>query len=173
MEHDGGIVLFDPSVFCAFLEAVNCTSGNVFELFQARPDIGDSAISEGAIIPMYPIDEDDYRFVDLSAAPSDVKWNFIHAGFPLKIESGILIATDLFSLFSWEHAFFKDYKTNYTRKASVNDMIYVERGLYSVDICGGRDADGKVYGLKFTPVAQLKALAKGVDTDSFDFSIQA
>lgn len=171
MEYDGGIVLFDPTIFCAFLEKANCTSGNVFELFQARPDFGDAAISQGTIIPMYPIDEDDYRFIDLSRIPSTIEWGFTHTGFPLQIHSGILVATDLFSLFDWEHEFFKNYKENFNRKASVNDMLDVEPGVYSVDISGGRDDGRKTYGLRFHPVSQLKAFDDDVDTDSFDFNI--
>ena len=171
MEYDGGIVLFDPALFCAFLEKANCTSGNVFELFKTRPDIGDAAISEGAIIPMYPIDEDDYRFIDLGRIPSAVEWAFTHTSFPLKIQSGLLVATDLFSLFGWEHEFFKNYKENFDRKAAVNDMIDVEPGMYSVDISGGRDGGGKIYGLRFNPVSQLKPFGEDVDIDSFDFNI--
>ena len=66
MEYDGGIALFDPEVFCDYLESINLIDGNIFELFIKNKKVGDRAIADGVIIPIYPVDEDDYIFVNLN-----------------------------------------------------------------------------------------------------------
>lgn len=171
MEYDGGIVLFDPSVFCEFLENHECTSGDLFDFFKENSNIGDAAIATGSIIPLYPINEDTYRFVVLTENMPSTQWSFTHQGFPLRVDSGILVATDLFSLYNWEHEFFKQYRENYSKKSSVNDMVTVDRGYYSVDISGGLDGKGKLYGLLLHPVTQLVTHKEGIDINSFNFNI--
>ena len=171
MEYDGGIALFDPEVFCNYLESINLIDGNIFELFIKNKKVGDRAIADGVIIPIYPVDEDDYIFVNLNIENIDCKWEFEYDGFPLRIESGILVATDIFSLMSWEHEFFRSYKENYKKRSRVNDMIDLVPGMYSVGISGGISDSKKIYGLQFGIVEELPRLGQAIDSDSFDFNI--
>ena len=73
--------------------------GNLFEAFVQHEAVGDAAIASGAIVPMYPLEEDDYEFIDLGAAHAEagsplphapsiasaVAWQFTHSGLPLRV----------------------------------------------------------------------------------------
>jgi hypothetical protein len=64
-----GLVLFDPAVLARFAEQHGLQDcGNLFEAFRQHEAVGDAAVASGAVVPLYPLEEDDYRFVMLGAA---------------------------------------------------------------------------------------------------------
>jgi hypothetical protein len=170
LEYSGGIAIFDPDLFCDFLESIKSTEGNVFDLFVNKPDIGDAVIKAGIVVPIYPIDEDDYTIIDLNHSKPIENWKFSHSGFPLTVKSGVIVATDIFSLISWEHDFFRNYRENYENKSSVNDMINVSSGNYSVTIFGGLVSNCKTYGLLFDIVQELP-IFNSPSIENFNFNI--
>jgi hypothetical protein len=172
MNYDGGIVLFDPKVFCDFLEEIKISSGNIFDLFIQNKTIGDIAIDNGYILAMYPIEEDTYNFLKIENSDPHEQTIFEYKGFPLMIESGILVATDIFSLIGWEHDFFRNYTDNYKKKTKTNDMIEINAGLYSIDILGLKNFESKTYGLRFNLVQSLPKLSSHISSDDFDFNFK-
>jgi hypothetical protein len=171
LAYPGGIAIFDPDYFCDFLENLGLIQGNVFDSFVKNPEIGDAAIRQGTIIPIYPIDEDDYEIANLNHGQvRAAKWKFSHRGFSLAVRSGIVVATDIFSLFAWEHDFFRNYRKHHAQKTAVNDMMDVPPGNYAVTVCGGLVENTKTYGLLFERVKNLPG-REGAAIDDFDFNI--
>ncbi|ARU05056.1 hypothetical protein CCO03_10470 [Comamonas serinivorans] len=178
MAYPHGLVMFDPLVLCRFLEQHDLTQGDVLEAFMRDEAVGDAAVQAGCIVPMYPLDEDDYLFCNLDAEPLALDWQFSHGGLPLVVESGVLVVADLFVLVGWEHAAFTRYERQRKLSWTVNDLDVVP-GSHAVRIRGARgEGDGlqgaKVFGL------QLALLAPGVTpsgrpiwphSDALDFGI--
>ena len=189
MAHPFGLVLFDPAVLTHFVAQHGLRDcGNLFEAFVQHEAVGDAAIASGAIVPMYPLEEDDYAFIDLGAAhavagaplshastgASAVAWQFTHRGLPLQVTSGVLVATDLMNLMSWEHGAYSAYQRQSAGPGHhcPQDDMDVPVGQYALAISGGRDGEGNlVYGLRFERVAQLPQLPPGQTSDTLSFEI--
>lgn len=188
MAHPFGLVLFDPAVLTHFVALYGLQDcGNLFEAFVRHEAGGDAAVASGAIVPMYPLEEDDYEFVDLSTAHAvagaplnvsadapAVAWQFTHSGLPLQVRSGVLVATDLMNLMSWEHGAYTAYQRQSAGPGHhlPQDDMDVAAGSYALAISGGRDGEGRlIYGLRFERVAQLPVLPAGQASDSVCFEI--
>ena len=103
-----GVALFDPSVLSDFLRQNQAPQGSdVFEMLRQDPQLRAYALQDGLVLPMYPLEEDVYTFVHLNACPARVDWRFCHGPFPLLIESGRLVAADLFTLAHWDYELFE------------------------------------------------------------------
>ena len=189
MAHPFGLVLFDPAVLTQFVAQHGLQGcGNLFEAFVQHEAVGDAAIASGAIVPMYPLEEDDHEFIDLGAAHAEagsplphaptgasaVAWQFTHSGLPLRVTSGVLVASDLMNLMSWEHGAYAAYQRQSAGPGHQlpQDDMDVAAGHYALAISGGRDGEGRlIYGLRFERVAQLPALTPGQSSESLCFEI--
>ncbi|WAC00444.1 hypothetical protein OSW16_12650 [Pseudomonas putida] len=173
-----GIVLFDPLVLSSFLQHNGVADSNVFEQFIQDENLGRAAIENGVICPMYQISEQDYSvFIENG---NDAKYElpvpkFSYSDFPLKIKSGIMIASDLNALLDWDDDFFLSYKKRYDSRLSSNDFLEIESGLYNLTINGyvglrSRSANCG-YGLIFQAVDCLPAVSKDTFADDLDFEL--
>ncbi|AKF53813.1 hypothetical protein PsyrH_25580 [Pseudomonas syringae pv. syringae HS191] len=173
-----GIVIFDPEVLNEFLKKNKITEPNVFEFFLQHDTLGRLAIEEGILCPIYQIPENEYSIFLLGAPASEQHLytvKFSYEGFPLKVESGILIASDLNALLDWDPEFFTNYKKNYEQRLSNNDYIEVSSGLYDMTIRGCANLkppyNNLGYGLDMRQVGKLPDLDTSTSVESHDFSL--
>ncbi|MCP3063959.1 hypothetical protein LXT21_34810 [Myxococcus sp. K38C18041901] len=168
-----GIVLFDPRTLAEYLRALGVETHEVFDHFLAHQDVGNEAIRQGVIFPLYPIPADDYS-VFLEEAPSGPRAtrHFTYAGAPLHVTSGLLIAADLNAVMHWEPEFFGAYLEHHQDRLMNNDSLDVAPGRYLAAISGfsGLEAPLHVlgYGLRLHPVERF---AERLPTEDFDFSV--
>lgn len=171
-----GIVLFDPHTLQAFLRRIDYRANDVFDLFINDQAVGNQAIVEGVIFPIYQIPDDDYAvFVDdAGALATGATRHLTYHGAPLHITSGVLIVADLGALMAWDPQFFTNYLANYEDRLKNNDYLEVAPGNYLVDISGysglGAPLHPFGYGLHFKPVQQLPAT---LPREDFDFSLES
>jgi hypothetical protein len=165
-----GIVVFDPAVLDRFLIDHAVSEPDVFSRFLEDEALGRDAVAHGAVCPIYQIPENEYSVFIVDAENQiDIAPEFSHAGFPLRIESGILVVSDLSALLDWDRDFFTDYRRNYADKLASNDYLDAPNGLYSVTINGyvGLQAPyaGLAYGLVLHKVPALPGLAPDASVD--------
>lgn len=168
-----GIVLFDPRVLHAFVQAHHASGEALFSRFVDDPTLGDAAVRAGAVLPMYPIEEDDYAvFVEGSVPLSSATRHFSHPGLPLRVDSGVLIAADLDAVMEWDADFFLHYGQRLQERLLNSDFLDVAAGRYEVRIHGysglPQPHPPQGYGLELRAVAQLPETRTGKD---FDFTV--
>jgi len=173
-----GIVLFDPAVLSSFIKYNGVTDVNVFERFIQSENLGRSAIEEGVVCPLYQISEQDYSvFIEgVSGAEYELPVpKFSYSGFPLKVESGVLIVSDLNALLEWDDEFFLNYKENYGSRLSNNDFLEVGPGFYSLTINGyvglRKPLSHCGYGLKLQVVDSLPGVSEDASVDDVSFEL--
>lgn len=172
-----GIVIFDPVVLDFFTKKNNVTSDNLFEVFLDSEDLGRAVIDEGVLIPIYEIPESEYSvfYNTVESDASMAEQKFRYQGFPLRIDSGLVVVADLNALFEWDSDFFLNYKENYSSRLPSNDYLDVHPGLYSVTIAGyeglQRSLISKGYGLTFQAVEKLPEIRAASAVDDRDFSL--
>ncbi|QQQ50461.1 hypothetical protein JJQ97_24670 [Pseudomonas syringae] len=173
-----GIVIFDPKVLDDFLKEQKITETNIFEFFLQHENLGRLAIEEGILCPIYQIPENEYSVFLIDTLRSehgiyDVK--FSYPGFPLKVSSGLLIVSDLNSLFDWDPDFFTNYKANYKQRLPSNDYIEVLNGLYDMTIRGCSKMKSPYadlgYGLEMKQVDKLPEIDSSTSVDDLNFSL--
>lgn len=168
-----GIVLFDPCVLHAFVQAHLAPDEALFSRFVDDPELGDAAVRAGAVLPMYPIEEDDYTvFVEGNVPPSGATRHFSHPGLPLQVDSGVLIAADLHAVMEWDAGFFLHYRQRLQERLLNSDYLEVAAGRYKVRIHGytglPQPHPPQGYGLELRATAQLPETQAGED---FDFAL--
>lgn len=147
-----GVALFDPTVLSDFLRQNQAPQGSdVFEMLRQDPQLRAYALQDGLVLPMYPLEEDVYTFVHLNACPARVDWRFCHGPFPLLIESGRLVAADLFTLAHWDYELFERYHQPAVRAGIPTEWLPLPPGEYALTISGGLTGYGKTYGLHLAP----------------------
>ncbi|MFK3775210.1 hypothetical protein [Pseudomonas sp. NPDC089406] len=170
-----GIVLFDPQTLLAFLQRLGIEPSNVFELFINDQAIGNQAIRQGVIFPLYEIAEDDYAvFCEAGqTVPKGACPHFTYTGAPLHITSGVLITADLGALMEWDPQYFGNYLANYEDRLNNNNYLEVPTGKYLVSISGYSGLEAPLhprgYGLRFNSVQQLPDTLPDED---FDFALK-
>lgn len=103
-----GIVLFDPVQLAGFVKGKGLADTNIFNAFLAEETLGQQAIEQGVVVPIYQITEQDY-FVfaesqsgEMACLPEPA---FTYSGIPLSIVSGVLVVSDLNALLDWDEVF--------------------------------------------------------------------
>lgn len=175
-----GVVIFDPFVLDRFVAEQCPDQSNLFEVFIERSDIGQLAVQSGAVVPLYPLPEDDYlfRLRDERRLPVDPDSDavFRHTGIPLSVVSGLLVVADLYALTDWDPGFFLNYKARLPDRVGNNDYLEISPGLYAVSISGSlvmnEGVPRNVYDVGITAVESLPVLLDAANFHEWDFRIE-
>ncbi|UFH51286.1 hypothetical protein [Pseudomonas sp. KNUC1026] len=175
-----GVVIFDPAVLSRFIAEHCPDDSNVFEIFVEQSNIGSLAVQSGAVVPMYPIPEENYvfRLRDERMRPFEQSNEavFRYEDIPLNVVSGLLLIADLHALMDWDPEFFLNYKARLSDRLGNNDYLDIEPGFYSLSITGfnqlGAELSQNVYQLGVTAVESLPAVPNGANFDRWDFRIE-
>ncbi|MFF2484309.1 hypothetical protein [Paenibacillus sp. NPDC058071] len=147
-----GIVVFDPVTLSEYLREKNITVLDLITYFNENEEVGKEVITRGAIIPIYPIPELDYRIIINLESTKDLdfplEWMLFETEpFPFQVSSELVIISDIVSIMSWEEEFFVNYENHLDERSTSNDYTKIPRGHYGVSIIGycepnkGLDAD--------------------------------
>lgn len=176
-----GIVIFAPVVLVNFLNANNVEESNVFERFINDEKLGEKAISEGILFPIYTIPELNYDII----IDTDNNYKnlagltkvFTYEKYGLRVESSTLIFSDIFTIMDWTDAdFFLNHRENYADKSDTNDYYELSDGNYLVSITGFRDEDPhgkKGYEIILKKVDSLPDFSSTEDIDMIDYDVTA
>lgn len=165
-----GIVVFDPAVLDRFLIDHAVTDADVFSRFLENETLGREAVAQGVVCPIYQVPENEYAIFIVDAEHQiDAVPEFSHAGIPLRIESGMLVVSDLSALLDWDRDFFTNYRQHYAERLASNDYLDAPNGLYSVTVNGyvGLQVPyaNLAYGLVLDKVLALPGLALEASVD--------
>jgi hypothetical protein len=168
-----GLAIFDPYNLNNFCIRHNISVSNLMDFFIKNPLIGDSAISEGIILPIYSILTEDYNIVisDNTAKRQPLMEHdlFEYKSFPLSVINNKLVISDIYSLIEWDSLFYQNIQP-YEKETFSQYAISLENSNYSVDIIGFfEDKNNFGYRLVFNKVVSLPAV-KG-DSDSYNFNV--
>jgi len=173
-----GIVIFDPVVLDGFLKKRDIQESNIFDAFLNDEKLGWAAIHEGVVIPIYQISEQDYSVFlieDCESGSSLPEPKFCYSGFNIKIESGLMIVSDLNALMDWDKEFFLNYRENYASRMPSNDFLDIPAGLYELELRGYKglktSTSGLGYGVKVNPLEKFNSLNKSISIDDLDFEL--
>ena len=174
-----GVVIFDPVVLNRFVAEHCPDDSSLLEVFVEHSDTGRLAVQSGAVVPMYPLPEDDYvfRLRDERALPFEHRSEtvFRHSGIPLSVISGLLVVADLHALTDWDPGFYLNYKARLPDRLGNNDYLDAPPGLYALSISGllvlNEGVPGKVYDLGITAVESLPDLRDAANFHEWDFRI--
>lgn len=174
-----GVVIFDPVVLNRFVAEQCPDNSSLFEVFVEQSETGRLAVQSGAVVPLYPLPEEDYvfRLRDerelLSEERSDAV--FRYTDIPLRIISGVLIVADLHALTDWDAEFFLNYKARLSERLANNDYLDILPGLYALSITGLSELNEgfsrSVYELGITAVESLPVVRDEANFDQWDFRI--
>jgi len=176
-----GMVLFDPAILAAFIEEQQITATDLLQYFNDYPQVGDAAIRQGCLLPIYTIPTWDYELVfndtGSLATPPRLIDAVLEVVLPLKISSGTLIVTDLFGIMEFD----LDYYLNFPppeERLGLDAEIRLQAGNYAVRIAKfidrqDTDLEHRACGYEFLlqPVAGLPAMA-GIDIDDIAYAIE-
>ncbi|WP_019636596.1 hypothetical protein [Paenibacillus fonticola] len=176
-----GIVVFDPMTLSSFIQEKKIVNTDLISYFNQYEDVGEEAITQGVIIPIYPIPNLDYTIVikneydSLTSVPID--WRiFKTEPFPLKITSGLVIVSDISAIMDWDEEFFVNYEGNLENRTTLNDYTKIANGNYGVSIIGycdpkkGLEADFG-YILDFQRNEELPNFNFNKSIDEYDFIV--
>lgn len=97
-----GMVLFDPIVLDEFVNTYKIQGKDILEELINNPMVGNAAINEGILIPIYSITPWDYDVIVNIGRESCINPDWVvyknPFSFPLRIISGQLIVSDIYSL---------------------------------------------------------------------------
>lgn len=175
-----GMVLFDPATLAAFIEEQQITATDLLQYFNDYPQMGDAAIRQGCLLPIYTIPTWDYELVfndtGTISTPAHLVDGVLEVVLPLKISSGILIVTDLFGIMDFD----LDYYLNFPppeERLGLDAEVRLQAGNHAVRVVkfiDRQDADieHRACGYEFLlqPVASLPAMA-GIDIDAIPYAI--
>lgn len=176
-----GIVVFDPMTLSSFIQEKKIVNTDLISYFNQYEEVGEEAITQGVIIPIYPIPNLDYTIVikneydSLTSVPID--WRiFKTEPFPLKITSGLVIVSDISAIMDWDEDFFVNYEENLENRTTLNDYVKIANGNYGVSIIGycdskkGLEADFG-YILDFQRNEELPHFNFNKSIDEYDFIV--
>lgn len=175
-----GMVLFDPIVLDEFANTYKIQGKDILEELINNPMVGNAAINEGILIPIYSITPWDYDVIVNIGRESCINPDWVvyknPFSFPLRIISGQLIVSDIYSLLEWN----KEYYINFPPKnerVGVDDDFNIPSGIYSVDIIGFSDSsnldlENRKCGYEFilNSVEKLPSI-KDVNINQFNFNV--
>jgi hypothetical protein len=163
-----GFVLFDPFNLDKFCIENSIKGKNLMDNFIKNEIIGDMAVTNGKIFPIYTIEPDDYKIIisDEISIKDNIK--FIHKNFPLEITNEKLVVADIYSIINWEPDFYKHLKNDFPTQF----IMDYENGNYSIDVIGYY-YDKKNYGYNFVlnKTEILPELDTTKDIDTYDFNL--
>ncbi|MGK5023136.1 hypothetical protein [Janthinobacterium sp. RB2R34] len=175
-----GMVLFDPVTLAAFIEQQQIKAIDLLQYFNDFPAVGNAAIAQGCLLPVYYISPWDYQLVFNDGAAFSTQPPLLDTVLdivlPLKITSSSLIVTDLFGIMDFD----LDYCLNFPpahERLGVDAQISVAPGNYAVRVAKfidrqDSDLENRVCGYEFLlqPVASLPAMPD-LDIDDIAYDI--
>lgn len=173
-----GIVLFDPHRLVAFRQEEQISTPKLFQYFIDHEEIGKKAIDQGVIIPIYPIDADDYEIegsLDPEAFSDDRHVVFSHDRYGIESLSGIVVFSDIYAIMDWDdEEFFLNYPARFSDKSMHNDYFETGKGKFRVQIQGYKSQVGEGgYRFFFRRSHSLPRLDPESAVDDFDFNVYA
>ncbi|MDU8357683.1 hypothetical protein [Pseudomonas syringae group sp. J309-1] len=174
-----GVVIFDPVVLHRFVAEQCSDASNLFEVFVEKSETGRLAVQSGAVVPLYPLPEEDYvfRLRDELTFPFEQRSEavFRYTDIPLNVTSGLLIIADLHALTDWDPEFFLNYKARLSDRLGNSDYLDILPGLYALSITGLSELNEgfsrSVYELGITTVESLPVVRDEENFDQWDFRI--
>lgn len=166
-----GFAIFDPVHLQAFIDKYQIKDNNILDFFVNNPTLGDLAIKEGIVIPIYSILEEDYTIiVDNEYTKKDTDL-FSYGPFPLKVISNKIIISDIYALTSWESDFYPKIDINYKSMPSMF-IVEQENANYDVNIIGFYE-NQLCYGYKIilNKTETLTSISNTNNIDSYNFEI--
>lgn len=177
-----GMVLFDPATLTAFIDQQQIKATDLLQYFNDYPEVGDAAIRQGYLLPIYTIPMWDYQLVfndtDTISTPVHLIDAVLDVVLPLKITSGTLIVTDLFGIMEFD----LDYYLNFPppeERLGLDAEVRLEAGNHAVRVVKfidrqDSDPEHRACGYEFLlqKVASLPAMA-GIDIDDIPYAIDA
>ena len=175
-----GMALFDPATLSRFMAAHGIEATDLLQYFNDHPAVGDAAIRQGCLLPIYTIPAWDYQLVfndtDAISTPAHLIDAVLDVVLPLTISSGTLIVTDLSGIM----AFDLDYYLNFPppeERLGLDAEVKLEAGNHAVRVVKfmarqDRDLEHRACGYEFLlkKVASLPALAH-IDVDAIPYAM--
>lgn len=166
-----GFALFDPFNLDAFVKQNNIQETNLLDYFVQNPSIGDLAIQQGVVIPIYSIQEEDYTMFVGFEYQEDNGDLFRFQSYPLQTIGQKLVIADIYSLISWESDFYKSLVCDVFEVPS-QYALGIKNGNWSVDVVGFFESNNKFgYKIILNEVDRLLPFAVDGDIDDFDFDV--
>ena len=172
-----GIILFDPYLLAEFVQQYQLGDTNLFQQFKQNTQVGDEAVRQGVIFPIYTIPAIEYQIVisDSSESSVEADWvRFTTSPFPLTIGNGKLVVSDIYGIMDWDAEFYKIMAVDVSECPQVATEL--ESGKYSVVIKGfsernyvGRGPKNIGYKFLLQKVEELPVLQESMNNESFDF----
>lgn len=177
-----GMALFDPATLARFVSDHGIEATDLLQHFIDFPELGDAAIAQGCVLPVYSIPMWDYELVfneagGIATAPPLVD-AVLPALLPLAITSGTLIVTDLFGLMDFDLEYYRHFPPAQER-TGVDAAVQLAPGSYAVQVVKfidrlDADIEHRRCGYEFllNKVSVLPAVA-GFDVDNIPYTIAA
>ena len=175
-----GMVLFDPLTLAALIDQRQIKTMDLLQYFNDYPEVGDAAIAQGCLLPIYTIPAWDYQLVfndggAFSTQPPLLA-TVLDVVLPLKITSGTLIAADLSGLMAFDLDYYLHFPPAQERLGMDAD-VRLAPGNYAVRVAKfidrqDRDVEHRACGYEFLlrQVASLPAMAE-IDIDDIAYAI--
>jgi hypothetical protein len=174
-----GMVGFDPLVLTRFVEDNNITSLDLFEYFLANPQVGEEAIKQGVVLPIYSIPPLDYQIIINNGDESIIRpeWQKLTTpAFPLKIESEKMVVADIYAIMDWDSTYYQELTPGGEGQAQA--AVKIKSGLYQVIINGycensylGSSPENKGYEFCLKEVRVLPKIDTSLDIDDINFVV--
>jgi hypothetical protein len=145
MTQTPGLVVFDPVVLADFIASRHVPVPNVLESFSHDPSLGNEAIAQGCLLPIYSIPAWDYRVRITEAARPTVpaEWVLFETpSFVLQVTSGRVLVSDIWAIMNWESDTYLHYgdqpiDAKYaTNEFKVTERVNIPNGRYQVTLIG-------------------------------------
>jgi hypothetical protein len=168
-----GLVLFDPVVLHTFLNHHHLPGPNVLASFQQDAALGQQALAQGVLLPVYSIAAWDYYLrVTLAAQPTvPAEWVlFNYPGFVLHVTSGRVLVSDIWALLNWHPTTYLQTERPplppayaSTQQFTPTQAVPVPNGRYRVTLVGfcerqNADLDTRPCGYEFLLVSDDQAV---------------
>ena len=175
-----GMVIFDPLVLDNFVQSKGIKDANLLDYFIQNPEVGNAAINEGVILPIYTIEIWDYKIIVNLGEESVIvpEWKLFKTSlsFPFRVESENVIISDIYAIMNWKPDYYLNFPSK-DKRIGVDDNFTIPKGNYSVDILGFRnnlnpDIDNRECGYEFffKKVSQLP-LIENLNIDDINFKV--
>lgn len=145
MTQTSGLVIFDPVVLADFIASRHVPVPNVLESFSHDPSLGNDAIAQGCVLPIYSIPAWDYR-VRLTEAPQPTvpaEWILFETpSFVLQVTSERVLVSAIWALMNWEKDTYIQYGSQRTdakyttNEFKVTEQVALPNGRYQVTLVG-------------------------------------
>ncbi len=175
-----GMVLFDPVVLDQFVKQYNIRGYNLLHEMISNLLIGNAAINEGTLIPIYSITPWDYSVIINIGGESCINPDWVVFNdsfrFPLRIISGQLIVSDIYSLLEWKKEYYLKFPPR-SERVGVDDDFQIPSKIYSVEVIGfsdksNPDLENRKCGYEFIfHTVEKLPVVKNININQFDFNV--